>query len=649
VSDPLELARQALARHAWREALEQLTAADASQGLSAEDLESLAAAARYVGRIEECLAASERAYTAYLDAGNRRRAGFVALGLARDFLGRRNPSVGKAWLGRAERLLEAETESAEYGYLTRMRGATARDPDEALAYAQRTYEIGSRFGNADLMALGLQDRGRILITKGQVAEGMALLDEATLPAVSGELDPLMTAIIYCNTIETCKELADYRRAGDWTDAAERWREREGIAGFTGVCRVYRAEIMRRRGAWPEAEREVRRACDELRDFNLYYAAEAFYELGEIRLRLGDLVGADQAFRQAHELGREPEPGLALLHLAEGRADAALAAVKSALAETGDDRLARARLLPATVEVALAAGDQETARGAAAELEGIARAYGTSALEASAFCARGAVQLADGDGAAARHSLRRGYRLWQEIDAPYESARARVLLAAAHQVEGDHEGAALELAAAKSAFERLGASLDLRQVSQLSSRWASTEGRIPPAARTTRTFMFTDMIGSTKLVEAIGDEAWDHLLRWHDRTLRSLFGTHGGQEIDHAGDGFFVAFESSAQAIACAVAIQRTLADHRRAHGFAPFLRIGLHTATASHAAAEFRGKGVHEASRIATLAEAGEIVASEDTVAGTVTDVPMSAPRLASLKGLSEPVRIVRIHWQQVG
>jgi class 3 adenylate cyclase len=300
-----------------------------------------------------------------------------------------------------------------------------------------------------------------------------------------------------------------------------------------------------------------------------------------------------------------------------------------------------------VEISVAAGDHEGARRAAEELEAIARAYGTSALEASAVCARGAVELAEGAATAALHSLRRGYRLWQEIEAPYESARARVLLASAHQLEGDQEGVALELAAAKSAFERLGATLDLRRLSQLSSRWASTEGRTSPTARTTRTFMFTDMVGSTKLVEAIGDEAWDHLVRWHDRTLRSLFGVHGGQEIDHAGDGFFVAFESPAPAILCAMSIQRTLAEHRHTHGFAPQLRIGLHTATASRGAAEFRGKGVHEASRIATLADAGEIVASEATVAGAATDVPTSEPQLTGLKGLSEPVRVVRIHWQQ--
>jgi class 3 adenylate cyclase len=646
VNDSLESGRRALERHSWPEAFEQLSAADAAQGLSPEDLEGLGAAARWLGRIAESMAARERAYAAYLDAGNRRRAGFVALELARDYLGRRNPSVGRAWLSRGERLLEAEPASVEYGHLERMRGFMAGDPEEALAHAQRTFEIGSRFGDADLIALGLHDKGRILIAKGQVAEGMALLDEATLPAVSGELGPAMTAIIYCNTIEACRDLADYRRAGDWTEAAKSWSEREGVAGFPGVCRVYRAGIMRLRGAWTEAEREVRRACDELRDFNLYYAAEAFYELGEIRLRVGDLPGAAEAFRQAHELGRAPQPGLALLRLAEGKPDVALSSVRSTLAETGDDRLARARLLPAVVESAVAAGDHEAARAATDELEAIAQAYGTSALEASAVCARGALQLWEGDGAAARRSLRWGYRLWQEIEVPYESARARVLLASAHRQEGDHDGAALELAAARSVFERLGAALDLRHASQLSSRWAAAEGRPAPAATTTHTLMFTDIVGSTRLVEAIGDEAWGHLLQWHDRSLRALFATLGGQEIDHAGDGFFVVFESPDQAIACAVSIQRTLAEHRLTHGFSPQLRIGLHTAAVSRTSTAYLGKGVHEAARIATLGEAGEIVVSEATVAGASAHVATSEPQLVTLKGLSEPVRIAKIRWQ---
>jgi class 3 adenylate cyclase len=219
----------------------------------------------------------------------------------------------------------------------------------------------------------------------------------------------------------------------------------------------------------------------------------------------------------------------------------------------------------------------------------------------------------------------------------------VLLASANHREGDHEGASLELAAARAVFERLGAALDLRDLAQLASRWTAGEARDAPP--TTRTFMFTDIVGSTKLVEAIGDEAWRHLLEWHDRTLRSLFASHGGEEIDHAGDGFFVAFGSSVQAIDCAAAIQRSLAEHRHAHGFSPQLRIGLHLAAVSRAGTEYRGKGVHEASRIATLGGAGEIVASERTVADAATGFPTSEPELVDLKGLSEPVRIVRIRW----
>jgi tetratricopeptide (TPR) repeat protein len=344
-----------------------------------------------------------------------------------------------AWLKRADRLLQQEPESIEHGYLMRINAVVAfegqKDFEKALAIAQQAYDIGARFRDRDLMALALHDQGRILVAKGQVAEGMALIDEATVAAVSGELDPMATGIIYCNTITTCKELADYPRAREWTEAAKRWCERQAIAGFPGMCRVYRAGIMRQSGAWPEAEQEARRACEELREFNLGYCAAALYELGEVRLRMGDLAASEEAFRQAHELGREPEPGLSLLRLAEGKVKAARASIRRALAHDSPDRLHRAPLLPALVEIALAAGQPDDARSAVEELEEVAKAFGTPALKASAADARGALQLAQGDAIGAERSLRRAGQLWQEIDCPYEAARTRVLLAEAYRAEG----------------------------------------------------------------------------------------------------------------------------------------------------------------------------------------------------------------------
>ena len=649
--DPQDQARDAIARHAWREAFDLLTAADASGGLSPEDLESLAEAAWWTGRMDDCIEARERAYAAHVEAGKSRQAAAAAIRLFRHHYQKLESSVAMGWLSSAVRLLAQEPECPEHGYLSWIYTNVAvgtGDLDGALEHAKRTLEIGTRFGDRDLQAMGLFDQGNVLVAKGQVAEGMALLDEAMVAAVGGELGPLTTGTIYCAMISTCERLADYRRAAEWTDAAQRWCGRQSISGFPGVCRVHRAEIMRLRGAWDEARQEAMLACDELKGFNLRATGEAFYQIGEIRLRMGDLAAAEDAFRQAHELGHEPQPGLALLRLAEGKVDAAATMIKRALADESWDRLARARSLPAQVEIAIAAGDLETARSAADEMATIAEAYGPPALHASAACTLGALQLAEGDAAAALQSLRRGWRLWQEVDAPYEAARARVLLAAAYRAEGDDEAAVLELRAARSAFERLGAAADALRAAELLGTEAGPADSRPQVAalRATKTFVFTDIVKSTNLMEAIGDEAWEDLLHWHDQTLRALFAGHGGEEIKHEGDGFFLAFADASAAAECAVAIQRTLSDHRRDHGFSPQVRIGLHAAEATRRGRDYGGKGVHQAARIASLAEGGEILVSQETLAAAPLRFALSEPREVSLKGISEPVPVVTIEWR---
>jgi class 3 adenylate cyclase len=649
-ADTLEAGREALLRHAWREGYELLEDADAAAPLSPEDLEGLAAAAWWTGRLEACISARERAFAGYMDAQNRRRAAIIAMAVAKDHYAKRASSIGTAWMTRAERLLADEPECVEQGYLERLLSVIAfegrGDFEAALGHGRRALEIGTRFGDRDLQALALHDQGRALVAKGDVAKGMAMIDEATVAAVSGELSPYHTGVIYCNTITACKELADYRRAGDWSEAAKRWCERQAIAGFPGMCRVYRASIMRVRGAWPEAELEARRACDELMGFNLGYAAEAFYELGEIRMRRGDLVAAQAAFTQAHELGRDPEPGLALLRLAEGKIDGARACIDQALDEESRD-LHRARLLPAQVEIALAAGDLAKARAAADELTAIGQTYESGAFEAAACSARSRIALEEGNAHPAVRDIRHALRLWQEIGAPFEAAQARMLLALAYLAEGNTDSGALELQAAANAFEKLGAVPDARRAyEQLESLGVRPSTIDAVEGSQTRTFMFTDIVRSTSLVEAIGDDAWAELARWHDQTLRLLFVEHGGEEIDHAGDGFFVAFADPSAAVDCAVAVQRTLFQHRRAHGFAPQVRIGLHIADAARHGAGYRGKGVHEAARIAALAEGGEILASAKTLAGTTLRFSASTPRSVELKGVSEPVELIAINWQ---
>lgn len=646
--DALSAGRAAAGRHAWREAFELLTAADQGGGLSADDLEKLAEAAWWNGRLDACINARERAFPLYLENDQPRRAALVALALAKDYYGRRASTIGTAWLHHGERLIEDEAEGIEHGHLARLRAVMALEGegnfDRALAFAQKALEIGTRFHDRDLMALGLHDQGRVLAAKGQVADGMALLDEATIAAVSGELKPMTTGIIYCNLIDVCEQLADYRRAREWTEAASRWCERQAIAGFPGMCRVHRAEVMWLRGTWQDAEQEARRACEELREFNVGYAAEALYRVGEIRLSRGDLPAAEEAFREAHELGRDPQPGLALVRLAEGKVEAAASAIRRALAAEARP-LARLRLLPAQAEIALAGGDLPGAQAAAQELEAAAEAYGTAAVRAQALQARAAVSLAEADQEAAVRQLCTALELWRQVEAPYEEAKARVSLAAGYQAGGDTEGAILELQAARAGFARLGAMTAERDATRRLHEAGQTEPQPPPAGEVVgKTFVFTDIIKSTELVEAMGDDAWSDLLHWHDQTLRALFARHGGQEIDHAGDGFFVAFEKPATAIDCAIEVQRTLASHRRTHGFAPQVRIGVHASPGTRSGVGYRGKGIHQAARIAHAAEGGEILASWHTAESC--RFPTSRPRSIALKGLAEPVQVVTVDWR---
>lgn len=637
-------ARAAFDRHAWREAFDLYRQAE-SEGTALEpsDLDQLAQSAWWISHIDECLDARERAYAGYLERGDEAGAAYQAVWLARDNFIRLRDSIGGGWLKRAERLLEGKPESVAHAYLEQIRSARAAsggDLEAAVAHAERAAEIGARFGDRDIQARALTNQGEALVSQGQVERGLALFDEATVAAVAGELSPMATGIVYCNMIDVCAQLADYRRAGQWTEAAKRWCERQAISGFPGVCRVHRAEVVRLRGAWSEAEREARVASTELIDHGvLNFAGAAFKEIGMIRLRMGDLDAAEEAFRQAHELGQDPQPGRALSQLARGHHDAALGQLQRSLDETSGE-LARARLLPAAVEAALAVGDQDFAREAAAELGAIATRFDTPMLHAAAEHAEGEVLLAEGQAAGAIARLRRALGHWREVEAPYEAGRTCETLGLAHREAGNPDDAALELQAARSAFTGLGAALDVARV-------AGILGEEPEQARrVTRTFVFTDIVGSTSLVEAIGDDAWHDVRRWHDRALRAAFEAHGGEEVDHAGDGFFVAFPDAGPALECAVAIQRLLGEHRRTHGFAPRVRIGLHADEAMQEGAAYGGRGVHQAARVGALADGEEILATEVTVAAAQGDWATSDAREERLKGLSEPVRLVTVDWR---
>jgi class 3 adenylate cyclase len=641
----LEGAREAAGRYSWAEAFELFGAADAASPLGSDDLVTMSDCAWWVGRMRHCIALRERAYAAYVKEGNNRKAAYVAVGLADSHHDLTEMSVSNAWAQRAAKLLTDEPEGPEHGWLelTYARNSFSDWP-KVYEHAQRGGEIAARHGDKDLFALTLSVRGMTLVYQDEIDQGMTLIEEATVGAVSGELGPMATGWIFCMMISTTSHLADWQRAGQWTEAAKRWCDRQAINGFPGVCRVHRAEIMRLRGSFTEAEEEAQVATTELASFNLMFAALAFKELGEIRLRMGEIEGAEEAFRQANEMGVTPQPGQALIQVEKGKPEAAAKALARVLGEQGMGPMDRAKILPTQAEVALSLGDVETARKAAKELEEIVAPHTSPALRAVVEATNAGVALADNDLGTAEESAKLAGRLYKEADLTYDAAKVSVLLGRVYQAQGDSDGAQFEISSALSTFERLGALPDADRARALLA--SATQASAPPERRVAKTFLFSDIVRSTNLLDAIGDDAWGDLLKWHDDALRKLFAEHGGEEVAHTGDGFFVAFANADEAVACAIDIQRSLADHRRAHGFAPQVRVGLHATEAAEVKGNYHGKGVHEAARIGAIADGGEIVVSVSTLDCFNSKVQTTDQREVELKGVAEPVAVASVIWR---
>ena len=439
--------------------------------------------------------------------------------------------------------------------------------------------------------------------------------------------------MYCNTIGACRDVADFESAGEWTDRAMDFCEANTAAAFPGMCRVNHAEVMKFKGRLGEAQELADSAGQELRLWNPRIAGAAFYELGEVRLRLGELAQAEQAFREADELGRTPEPGISLLRLVQGNVKGALASIRRSVGDESLSLPTQARLLPAAVDIAVAAGEPEEAAGYAERLAAIADAYETSALKASTAYARGQVALAQGDADEAFRGFREARTSWEATGATYDVARAREQLGRALREGGDEDAAVWELQAAAARFERLGAVRDADRVAELLMRDTSTE--------VMKTFLFTDIVGSTELASAVpSDRHWANLLRRHDDALRAIFGDFKGQVVDHTGDGFFAAFEEAADAIGAAVAIQRAIDQD-----FEFDIRIGVHTDGALKTRTNYRGKGVHAAARIGAAAEGREILASRVTLEG-LPDIDVANDRSLTLKGFKDPIEVCSVEWR---
>ncbi len=479
-SDELEQGRESYSSSAWATAYDSLSRADQLSPLAAEDLELLATAAYMLGREDEWMRILERAHHGHSDAGENRRAVRCAfwIGIVLAIRGEMGAATG--WLGRAQRLLEhEEAECVEQGYMLRpvvFQHEAEGDWEGASATAAAAAETGERFGDADLFALAVHTQGDILVRYGRVREGLGLLDEAMVTVTTEQLSPVVTGIVYCGVILACEAAYELRRAREWTAALTRWCESQpDLLAFTGRCFVHRAQLMQLHGDWPDALAEAKRAGRRLEEsMNQAAAAKACYLKGEVHRLRGQFGQAEEAYRQASLLGLEPQPGWALLRLAQGSAAAAAAAIGRALGET-TERPKRANLLPAAVEILLATGDVDEARSACGELEAIAVDYDSEMLRALHAHARGAVELASGEPGAALMSLRRASVAWQELEAPYEVARARLLIAQACGELGDEDAFGLELDAARSAFEKLGATPDLAAVDALTGSAGDSHG------------------------------------------------------------------------------------------------------------------------------------------------------------------------------
>jgi DNA-binding NarL/FixJ family response regulator len=372
------------------------------------------------------------------------------------------------WLSRSRRLLEESgLDCVEQGYLlmpVAMQTYWGGDLEGGHALFQQAMSIGERFREPDLIAISRLGVGETLVHMGEASRGLALLDEVMALLIGGELSPLAVGLVYCAVIACCQQTFDLRRAQEWTAAFTRWCESQpDLVPYRGDCLVYRAEIMQLRGAWPSAMAEAQRACEAREQpGSRSWAGAAYYQQAELHRLRGEFPKAEEGYRQAHQWGYAPQPGMALLRLAQGRLDAAVAAISQALDEE-QVALARSKLLPGHVEIMLAAHNLEAARKSADELSETARALDAPFLRALAAQAKGAVLLEEADVRAALAELRSAATLWHSLEAPYAAARVRVLIARACASLGDSDGATLELDAARQVFQELGAALDLARL------------------------------------------------------------------------------------------------------------------------------------------------------------------------------------------
>ena len=525
--------RELVERGEWQQAFNALSEADARAPLSGPELATLADVAYAAGRLDVTIDTWERVHAQSVRAGEPLAAAGAAVRVAMHLLfDTALMAPVRGWSNRADRLLKGHPESPVHAWLAVVRSyerLLSGDFRSARRWAGHAIEVGTRC-DAAAAAVGRMAEARSIIFAGDVAQGLELLNEAAVAAVSGELDPLNTGLVYCELVCALQALTQYDLAEEWTAAMEGWCPGRCVGSIHGRCRVHRAEILRLRGSLPEAENEALLACEELRPYLRREFGWPLTELGRIRLRRGNVRGAEDAFRAAHEVGWDPQPGLALVHLANGEGGIAVESIRDALANPPNvpskelppnTELRRAPLLEAQVEIEVAAGHHDSARAAADELSGIAALFASKALVAAAALAHGRVGLADGDTAVARREYERAAQLWNEVGAPYEAALARMGLAHAYRADADEDRALLEFQAARSVFERIGAAGQAAESARAAGGVGSSD--VPHDERKRRAVVGTGRHADEENVFRREGDYWLVTFQGHTTRLRDLKG------------------------------------------------------------------------------------------------------------------------------
>ena len=521
----LDRGRSAYRQQEWERAFTLLASADRVQSLGAEEFEMLGRAAYMLGRDDDYVDAFERAHKTHLGRGDVPRALRCGFWIGHSFWFRGEKARAAGWFARAGRLLDSVGgDSVERGYLlipVWLDQMSRGDFERGYTTAVEAAEIGERFGDADLIWLARDDQARALVLLGRVKEGFRLVDEALAVAAANDLSPIVTGIVYCNTIAFCRAVFDVRHAREWTRVLSTWCERQPeMVAHNGLCLVHRAEIMLLGGDWEAALNEARRSVERFSRgaLNQLACGSAFYCQGETHRLRGEFDAAEEAYRQASQHGCEPQPGWALMRLAQGKAEPAAAALRRFVGETTVP-LRRASVLPAYVEIMLTSGSLDLARAACGELDEIARHFESEALEAMAAQCRGMTALAEDRPADALIDLRRALAVWRELDAPYEVARVRSTIGRACRALDDHDTAALELEAARSSFKQLGAAADEARVASLAG--PPGPGAAGPFGLTGRELEVLQLVAAGKSNRDIADRLFisEHTVARH---LQNIF-------------------------------------------------------------------------------------------------------------------------------